>query len=384
MNMDALVHTTFPTGTKVALRIAVEHRMDAVEVVWRFLESISEVTLFQTWTWQKTWFDTVGAARGDRPAIVVIRDCNGAPQGLLPFAIRRRRSYREASWLAEPFLDYGMPLLMPALLDPRVWTGDGTLWRDIMEMLPADVIRLENMPMRVGTATNPLCDALPVEEEPDIAWHCDLTGYDDLASLQAACRQSKGLSKDRRKARRLREIGPVRIATPTTFDEAEMVVDTLYEQKSHQLYNREQASIYDDPNYRNFMLRLWQNPDPSLRVDMRALWVGEEIGATHWSVVHRGRFYYLQPSRHMGEISRYSPGNELLHALLSDCISEKVPVFDFCLGDESYKQQYASGSIHLFRYKEACSGLGRLALAGIAMVRPIRNLIFRLIGREID
>ena len=384
MNMDALVHTTFPTGTKVALRIAIEYEMDAVEVVWRFLESISEVTLFQTWTWQKTWFDTVGAARGDRPAIVVIRDCNDAPQGLLPFAIRRRRGYREASWLAEPFLDYGMPLLMPALLDPRVWSGDGTLWQDIMRMLPADIIRLENMPMRVGTATNPLCDALPVEEEPDIAWHCELTGYDDLASLQAARRQAKSLSSDRRKARRLREIGPVRVASPSTFEEAEEIIDTLYAHKISQLQARNESSIYDDPNYRKFMLRLWQNSDPSLRVDMSALWVGDEIGATHWSAVHRGRFYYLQLSRHMGEIGRYSPGNELLHTLLSDSISEQLPVFDFGLGDEPYKQRYATGSIHLFRYKGACSSLGRLALVGIAVVRPIRNWIFRLIGREID
>lgn len=384
MKMDTLADTGFPKGTFSALRISIEHRLEAVEAVWRSLESIAEVTLFQTWTWQKTWFDTVGAARGDRPAIVVIRDAIGAPQGLLPLAIRRRRGYREASWLAEPFLDYGMPLLVPALLDPRVWTGEGSLWQDIKRILPADVIRLENMPFRVGTATNPLCAALKIEEERDIAWHCELTGYDDLASLQAARRQSKSLSTDRRKARRLREIGPVRIACPTTFEEAETIIDALYAHKTSQLQARDETSIYDDPNYRKFMLQLWRNAAPSLRVDMSALWVGDEIGATHWSAVHRGRFYYLQLSRHRGEIGRYSPGTELLHALLSDSISERIPVFDFGLGDEPYKQRYATGSIHLFRHKGACSIVGRLALAGIAVLRPVRRWILRRLGREVD
>lgn len=369
MQMDAQRNTRPNTGSPAGLQVSIEQELDAVEAVWRYLESVAETTLFQTWTWQKTWFDTVGADRGDHPAIVVIRDGDGTPQGLLSFSIRRRRGYREASWLAEPFLDYGMPLLGPALLGPRTWNGDGALWQNIMRKLPAEVLRLENMPTHIGTAINPLCATLPVEES-ETACYCDIANHADVESFLLTRYTPRKLQKERRKERHLREIGPVHIDAPTNVEEAEQVVDALFAQKIAQLHARDEASIFDDPNYRKFMLQLWQNADPSIRFDMRALWCGDEVGAAGLSAVHRDRFYYLQASRHLGEIGKYSPGNELTRMLISDSISDKLSVFDFCLGCESYKMKYATGTVTLFRHTGACSLAGRLALAGIAVARP--------------
>ncbi len=372
MQTDLKVHARSKYGAPADVQIGIEHELDAVETVWRYLESTAETTLFQTWTWQKTWFDTVGAARGDDPAIIIIRDDAGTPLGLLPFVIRRRRGFHEVSWLAEEFLDYGMPLLGPALLDPVTWIDDGTLWQKIMRKMPAQVVRLENMPTRIGSAINPLCVALPVEKSEG-ACYCDLADHADLDSFLLTRYTPRKLAKERRKERHLREIDPVRIVAATCIEEAEEVIDALYAQKIAQLHARGEASIFDDPNYRKFMLRLWQDADPALRPDLRALWVGDEVGATGLSVVFRDRHYYLQTSRHLGEIGKYSPGNELTRTLISDSIEEKLPVFDFCLGCESYKQKYATGKITLYRHSSACSLAGRLALAGIAVARPSCN-----------
>ena len=369
MQMDAHKPSRRMNGKPAELRISIEHDLEAAESAWQYLESIADTTMFQTWTWQKTWFDTVGAARGDHPAIVIIRDGGGTPLGLLSFAIRRRRGYREASWLAEPFLDYGMPLLGPALLDPQVWDRNGALWQDIMRRLPAEVLRLENMPTHIGPVTNPLCATLPVDES-ETACYCDIADHPDVESFLLTRYTPRKLQKERRKERHLREIGPVHIAAPTNVEEAEQIIDALFEQKIAQLHARDEASIFDDPNYRKFMLRLWRNETPSLRLDMRALWCGDEVGAAGLSATYRDRFYYLQASRHLGEIGKYSPGNELTRQLISDSISENLSVFDFCLGCESYKMKYATGTVTLYRHMGACSLAGRLALAGIAVARP--------------
>ena len=372
MDRNKPVGAGFPKAIPASIRISVEHRFDTSEAAWHSLEANAETTLFQTWKWQKTWFDTVGAARGDRPAIVIIRDGDDTPLGLLPVAIRRRRGCRVASWLAEPFLDYGMPILTRSFHEAVPGEAFGDLWQRVVRTVPADVIRLNKMPARVGSAINPLCAALPVVEE-DVAWYCDLANHADLASLQRAHRTAKSLSTERRKARRLGEIGPVRVAVPTSIEEAEVVIDALIAQKVAQLRARGIGSIYDDANYRNFMLHLWQSSDPLLRIDLRALWVGDEVAAVHWGAIHGDRYYFLLPSRHLGHLSRFSPGNELLNALLSHSLAEGLSVFDFGLGDESYKQKYATGSTTLYRYTGACSVVGRLALDAIAAARTARR-----------
>lgn len=359
-------------GSSARVQVSVEQSFDAAEAAWRFLETNADTTLFQTWKWQKTWFDTVGSARGDRPAIVVLRDADDTPLGLLPLAIRRRRGYREAFWLAEPFLDYGMPILSRSFHKKCSGAALDTLWQRIVHSVPADVVRLDKMPARVGSAVNPLCDALPVVEA-DIAWHCDLVDHTDLESLQKAHRTAKSLSTERRKARRMREIGPVRIAAPRTLEDAEGVIDALIAQKGAHLRSRGIDSIHDDANYRDFMLHLWQNADPELRIDLRALWVGDEVAAAHWGAIHGDRYYFLQPSRHLGHLSRFSPGNELLNELLSHSLAERLSVFDFGLGDESYKQNYATGSVMLYRHTEACSVVGRLALDAASAARTARQ-----------
>lgn len=368
---------TIPAPDAATLQVHVARDLAALEADWRRIEAVADATLFQSWAWQKTWFDTVGRPAGDRPTIVVVSDAEGRPTGLIPLAVRWRRGHREARWLGEVFLDYAMPLLAPDLRDPRLWAGRGGLWSRVLKVLPADTVALVNMPAAIGAGTNPLCAATGALAA-EVSWQCDLSGFDDLEHLLRTLRQPKTLSNERRKARKLRTLGDVRIVAPTTDAEAVPIIDALIAQKRKQLQARRQRSIFDDPNIRDFLLAFWKLREADAGADLKALMVDDRVAAVHWGAVYRRRFYYLQPSIDHDAFGYYSPGVDLLHALLEQCLDEDIPMFDFSLGDESYKHHYATQSTALHETRLACSVAGDLALGALGLARRTRQAVRRL------
>jgi CelD/BcsL family acetyltransferase involved in cellulose biosynthesis len=63
--------------------------------------------------------------------------------------------------------------------------------------------------------------------------------------------------------------------------------------------------------------------------------------AFHFGFSYQGRFLMYKPTFAL-EMARRSPGQVLLRQLLLAAIAERVPVFDFGLGDEGYKRRFAT------------------------------------------
>ncbi|MGI8603238.1 MAG: GNAT family N-acetyltransferase [Verrucomicrobiales bacterium] len=77
----------------------------------------------------------------------------------------------------------------------------------------------------------------------------------------------------------------------------------------------------------------------------RILWNGAPI-ACHYGFCYAGSYVCYKPAFDVAH-SRRSPGQVLMRHLILAAINERAHTFDFGLGDEPYKQRFATGSRHV-------------------------------------
>ncbi|MCP1828922.1 CelD/BcsL family acetyltransferase involved in cellulose biosynthesis [Bradyrhizobium sp. USDA 4532] len=102
------------TARAQSARIAavdVVHDLDAAETIWRSLENSSHsITPFQRFDFLAPWQREVGERAGLSPFIVIARDGDGQPRGLLPLALQTALGVRRASFMGGEHATFNMGL----------------------------------------------------------------------------------------------------------------------------------------------------------------------------------------------------------------------------------------------------------------------------------
>ena len=95
-------------------------------------------------------------------------------------------------------------------------------------------------------------------------------------------------------------------------------------------------NMFDFKEYKNFYNKILHKKGFKNKLHVSALRIEKELISTHFGLVHKGIFYYLMPS-YSTEWKKYSPGKVHLLLLIEWAIKNKLNVFDFTVGGESYK-----------------------------------------------
>jgi hypothetical protein len=157
-------------------------------------------------------------------------------------------------------------------------------------------------------------------------------GWPEVEQLLHA-RAPRVASDSRRRLRRIeREIGPVTIAVDDHDDAA---VDTCITWKVEQF--RGAARLYRDARHAAF-LRALRDRDVAEVATLRA---GGRLLAVHIGLRHDGRFSSWVPA-YDTRCSAYAPGRLLLEHLVQSSCERGDTEFDFLVGNEPYKWQYAT------------------------------------------
>ncbi len=148
-------------------------------------------------------------------------------------------------------------------------------------------------------------------------------------------RRSSLLADSRRQRRRLeKELGEVKLVfddpRPETFE-------LCLRWKSAQYLATGNRDLFADPAH----VRLFSELTRRGALSVSALCAGERVVAAHLGVLAAGRFYYWIPAYDPG-LRSYSPGRLLLESLVELSRERGDREFDFLLGDEPYKWQYAT------------------------------------------
>lgn len=339
----------------MALRIEVFDSFDAASAAWSEFQNSGTLYVFQTREWLENWYRHVGRRRAVQPCLVSVYD-DGTPVTFFPFQINTGGVLRVLRWLGDELIDYGAPILGPGAIPDFE-----ELWTEVVRRLPAvDLIQLSKIPRKVGDAENPMC-RLKCRRYHNSAHFVELAG--DWENFYQRHAGAKTRSTDRRKHRRLSDMGALEFVMTDGSDESVFgkITGQMIGQKAERYRQIRAPNIMEAEGVRD----LFGSPTAELRrsrvLHVSALALDGETVTTHWGMKHGDRFYYYMPSFADGPWMRYSPGRILLFELFKWSFEHGVKVFDFTVGDESYKEDWCDSEMRLYHYIEGRTGKGRIA-----------------------
>ena len=119
------------------------------------------------------------------------------------------------------------------------------------------------------------------------------------------------------------------------------LLDGFFEQHVQRWSGTAHPSLFNNPTHRAFYRRLAAESDASRWLRFTAIeWQGR-IVAYHFGFSFAGRFTWYKPTFDIA-LARRSPGEVLLRELLVRARTEDAGVFDFGIGDEPFKQRFAT------------------------------------------
>jgi CelD/BcsL family acetyltransferase involved in cellulose biosynthesis len=293
----------------------------------RLLVSTPGATVFQTWQWQRAWWETFG--RGQ--LLILVAEEEGRPTALWPL-----------------FEDGGMVFPVGAgcsdYLDV-IGNADSSrlvaMLRSAMEAVPGLLgLRLYHVPdssptaLRLQEAARRL--GLACYDEGDLP--CPVMDMAaDPAHAEAATRK-KSLVRHENYFRRNGDLQVEHISDGVAI---QPYLEGLFEQHMERWAQTPYPSLFLDDANRRFYRRLAEVAGNAgwLRFT-RVSWEGRDI-AYHFGFSYRGRYLWYKPTFAV-DLARHSPGEVLIRQILMAAIEEGTTVFDFGIGDEPFKHRFAT------------------------------------------
>lgn len=321
---------------------------------------------FSTWEWADSWWRHMDP--GGELALRACRDEAGATVAILPLYVRRRGPLRVVRLVGQGPADQLSPICAPAdrertarALRRALDEGIGGWNTALLERLPGE----QGWPGLLG---------VPVTRtEPSPLLEADGMDFDGwLRSRSKNFREQV-----RRRERKLAKAHALEYRL--SDDPARLDADFDELVRLHHLRFGDSSRAFDPPRdalHREFahraleggFLRLW-----TLELDGRAAaaWLGYRMGGTEW---------YYQAGRDP-ELERESVGFVLMAHTIRAALDDGMSAYRLLLGDESYKDRFASAD-HGLDTVVLARGLGRGAqLAARAAQRapaPVKRRLRRL------
>ena len=360
-----------PQTSRAATVEVLEHP-GPVEALWRELESRAFHSGYQRFDWAAAWYRAMSPGLGETPMIIVIKDAPGRVTALLPLAARRRAGLKTAHFIGGKHANLNM-----CLFDPSSPVTPEVMREALMQAGRRHGIALYellNQPVSFGGFTNPLA-ALGGRDSPGHVHKLELTA--DAEAMFMARFSKDARSKLRRKERRLAELGLVECRRARSDTEALQLLEAFFSQKSQWFAAQSLVDAFADPSVQA-ILRAAVLPASVPGVTMFGIFAGSRIAATYGAALTAERFSGMFSSFDPDpELSRYSPGDLLLSAIIRMMASEGKSVLDLGIGDARYKSHYCDGQDRLVDLVLPVSMAGRFAAPLLTLKRAIKAVIKR-------
>lgn len=171
------------------------------------------------------------------------------------------------------------------------------------------------------------------QPSPTVLWH----QFDSWEAFIQHARQkeSRLFSDARRRQRKLeKELGSIQVILN---DQRPEVLETCLQWKSAQLRRNNLSDPFSNPTHLKFLRELATRQ----LLIVSSLTAGETLLAVHVGMQYRERFSSWITT-YDASFSQYAPGRLLLHTLLEESFNQQHKEFDFLVGGEDYKWNYAT------------------------------------------
>lgn len=356
-----------------------------VEPLWRALESApgAVMTPYQRFDWVAAYveaeFGKDLARQASALRIVVIRDAGGRPRLLLPMRVTREYGIRVARVIGAKHANAHMPLFASreacsmdreAIVAALVATGRTT---------GIDLYAFNHQPRFWDGAFNPLgATGIPC---PSNAYGVML-GPDPEGTVRRAY-SSDARKKLRAKERKLVELlGPVEHRVATTPEGVSATLGAFYAQKAARMVAMGLPDPYSGSMIRTFLERATAIDSASTlpAVEVHAL-VATDSGrilATFGGAVDRDRFSGMWTSFDIDPaLSRFSPGDILLHRLIGQQTAAGRRALDLGIGEARYKASVCDETIEMMMAMVPVNLRGHLFARGEVAYTQLKRRIKR-------
>ena len=138
-----------------------------------------------------------------------------------------------------------------------------------------------------------------------------------------------------------RRSGSLEVLHHSTAEEIEPHLDEFFQQHMARWSATPHPSLFHDDRQQRFYRTLTQYASPAGWLRFTRIAADGRPIAFHFGFVYHGSFMWYKPTFAI-DLARHSPGEVLLRQLLLRGIEESAHTFDFGLGDEPFKQRFAT------------------------------------------
>ena len=307
-----------------------------LETKWKDLENNSNVSFFQTYNWQKFWYENCGK---NYKNLIVLIFVNNTLMSILPLNIKKRFTIEILNWNGFPFSDYNGPIVRN---NYTINNNDFyQIFLYIRNNYKFDILHLINNRPEIdffkGYISN---NSFGSNISSDILFNNLLNILNKNTSYEI---------------RRIEKNFNVEYVMNPNKLETNEIINFFLVQKEKQLKRTNAWNYLKFSNFKNYINNL-KNLE-KVNVDFTCIKLDNKIITSHIGYMFNDIYYYIFPT-YDNIYKKYSPGNILLYKILENIKFQKFKYIDFTIGNEIYKKKLSNHKKELKDYLKPFSAKG--------------------------
>jgi CelD/BcsL family acetyltransferase involved in cellulose biosynthesis len=361
------------------LVVAAEPAFDFAGTEYRSLHRRSRATAFQGASWLSALHHDVAPAAGAEPVTITVRDAaNGRLMLVLPLARHRAQGVVFLTFADFGLCDYLGPVYDPAEVPPLL--ADASLPQRIAAALPGhDVLQLTKLVAGDALLERLFPNTYRARMRVSAYPVTIQSGWEKWreATLEAGFRRDLDM-----KRRRIGRRGTPAFVLVDDPDEIVRAFDALRRFRTKRFKERGVSDVIDNDAIFSFYQRIAVDGAKNGTARTFCLYLSGEPAAVMFGIVDRGTFSLILVGFDLERYRRLSIGLLAIEDTLRTSFEAGDSIYDFTIGDYSYKTQFGGEPIPLYEWHQARTLRGHAAVFGIALLREAKRVLKPLVKRR--
>ncbi len=357
------------------------NNLDGISAAWLNFEKQAVFYYFQSFLWISQWYNNIGRNNKVSVLIVAVYEDN-CLAALFPFCIERQfKIFRALTWMGGILADYNAPVFLKRLSDDTRKAIVVKVLTYLTTTKHADFILSKNAPEFLDDGSiNPFLSTKGILSPASHSDHLSAP-YIMLSDWENCYTKIKKKIRDdsARQRRRLEKLGKIEFKIADNLEEIEGITGIMIKQKTERFLEMGAMNMFENINYRKFYIEAGLRAYNEGYLHLSCLKLNEEIIATHWGLLFNSRLYWLMPSFDF-KYRNFSPGRLLMEDVIHWCCDNKIKFFDFCLGEEGYKNDWTDSKMVLYRFTRPITFKGGIFDKIYRKARPLAKNLKNKLG----